>query len=78
MRESAGQALGEFCALHGVRVYVENAQESILSSIRNNLERDVTPEQLAELKAKLGVHSDKAEDVFHESAGWKTLETGCK
>jgi len=30
------------------------------------------------LQDKLGIDSTNAADIFHESAGWKTLETGCK
>ena len=72
-------ASGVLAAVCGADVYKEHARAAVLSSIRDNLERDVDEEERARLKARLGA-GDSAEDtdIFHESAGWKTLETGCK
>eukprot|EP00730_Choanoeca_flexa_P013976 TRINITY_DN5932_c0_g1_i1.p1 TRINITY_DN5932_c0_g1~~TRINITY_DN5932_c0_g1_i1.p1 ORF type:complete len:673 (+),score=171.76 TRINITY_DN5932_c0_g1_i1:2-2020(+) len=78
VREASGAALGSLCKVAGVDVYTKYAKDTILSSIRDNLERDVEPEAIKAMQDKLGIESSSVNDIFHESAGWKTLETGCK
>eukprot|EP00041_Stephanoeca_diplocostata_P031731 m.995258 g.995258 ORF g.995258 m.995258 type:complete len:648 (-) comp24016_c0_seq8:1667-3610(-) len=80
VREQAGLALAALasaCATTDVfAVYCKN---SILDGIRNNMERDVGVVN-EELRSKLA--SDNAplnvEQILHQSAGWRTLETSCK
>lgn len=79
MRIAAGEALGALAATFGVDIYVQCAQTAVLASIRDNLERAVDEEERERLRSKLGVDVNaKDYDIFHESAGWKSLETGCK
>ena len=79
MRLQAGIALGALSGAHGVAVYADFARDTILSGIRDNQERDeaaVDKEQVARLAGKLATEGS-AEKVFHDTAGWKTLESSC-
>ncbi|EDQ91390.1 uncharacterized protein MONBRDRAFT_23736 [Monosiga brevicollis MX1] len=78
IRESTGQALADACARHGVFIYENHARDVVMNSIKDNLERHVTAEELALKRERLGISESDSNDVFHESEGWKTLETGCK
>lgn len=79
VRLAAGEALGALVATFGPDLYTSQAQAAVLSSIRDNLERDVDPEERERLRSRLGVDvSAQDHDIFHESAGWKNLESGCK
>lgn len=79
VRLVAGETLGVLASVCGADVYKAHARDAVLSSIRDNLERDVDVAERDRLKARLGVDAGAEDkDIFHESAGWKTLETGCK
>eukprot|EP00050_Salpingoeca_kvevrii_P013114 m.26834 g.26834 ORF g.26834 m.26834 type:complete len:692 (-) comp4672_c0_seq1:180-2255(-) len=75
IRIEAGITLAAMCAAKGIQIYERFAQQTILSCIEDNLERKIdenTPTQMQ-------VDEDgKQSPLLHESAGWKTLESGCK
>lgn len=79
VRLAAGETLGVLASVCGAAVYEKHARAAVLTSIRDNLERDVDKDERALLKVRLGAGEGAEDtDIFHESAGWKTLETGCK
>lgn len=85
VRGVAGELLGELCKHHGVTIYRGNSAK-VISLIRNNLERKldegnegavIEEEEVGKLMAKLANSSDSSQ-VFHDTAGWKNLETSMK
>ncbi|KAJ8045682.1 putative serine/threonine-protein phosphatase PP2A regulatory subunit [Holothuria leucospilota] len=86
VRLAAGEALGELCKKSGATVYLA-VQNNILNGVKFNLERLPLEEVLEktegaqQLVDKLtGDDVDqetamKAEKIFHDTAGWKNLET---
>lgn len=71
VRMAAGEVLGTLCKAVGTEVY-ESAKDHVLSLIRQNRERQDEVKD-HEVKAKLS-----AEAVFHDTAGWKNLESSMK
>jgi hypothetical protein len=87
VRIQAGQTLGAMCAARGAAIFTEFAQSVIMTGIKDNLERDTTEALPTKLSEKLNKPKSKfdkvaigktAEEIFHESAGWKSLETSSK
>lgn len=87
IRIQAGETLGALCKAKGAFVFTEFAMETLIAGIRDNMERDTTealPKTLAEQMEKKKSKFDKvkvgktAAEIFHESAGWKSLETSSK
>jgi len=85
VRGVAGELLGELCKHHGVGIYRENSGK-VISMIKNNLERKldednegalIEKEEVGKLMEKLSSNTDSAQ-VFHDTAGWKNLETSMK
>ena len=73
VRIAAGELLGAFCQFISPNVYGE-CREELVSSIRENLERQVPPDI-----TKSNTESVKdAQEIFHDTAGWKCLETSMK
>ncbi|XP_033114382.1 uncharacterized protein LOC117114802 [Anneissia japonica] len=92
VRLSAGEVLGSLCKRFGVDSYV-SCKELITEGIRSNLERiPLTESGLDEKKntqslvEKLAGSNEgsgslvgtSAEQIFHDTAGWKNLETWMK
>lgn len=80
VRMEAGSCVGALCARFGPATIYEGHVASVINTcIAENLERQIDPGELKELRAKLGMSKESPPDaVFYESAGWKTLETGFK
>lgn len=86
VRSEAGEVLGELCKTSGSGVY-EAIKTIILDGVKTNLDRLPLEEaskekqaQAQELAKKLGIVDDsstpaKNEQIFHDTAGWKNLET---
>ncbi|XP_023717328.1 uncharacterized protein LOC111869790 isoform X2 [Cryptotermes secundus] len=91
VRMAAGEVLGVLCGKIGPAVY-QDCKEYVLRLIQSNLERQVTHdddgskhEQLEteKLMEKLAGPSQRrnsaeAAQIFHDTAGWKNLETSLK
>ncbi|XP_061173141.1 uncharacterized protein LOC133182346 [Saccostrea echinata] len=89
VRTAAGEVLGALCKKVGPAVY-ENSRSAILEGIRSNLEREKLSEssqqeqeETERLMEKLSSSparksSVDAEQIFHDTAGWKSLETWMK
>ena len=85
VRQQTGEVWGQICRWKGVEYYVMS-KETILSGIRHHLERDeeliVANKEAEKLKEKLLFRQEQPGDgkvaaamVFHDTAGWKGLET---
>ena len=85
VRLAAGELLGELCKVQGPQVY-EKVKDDVLNLIKTNLERDMienenngssssrgSPEPRSSPVKMTG--SKFAENIFHDTAGWKNLET---
>ncbi|XP_041353501.1 uncharacterized protein LOC121371570 [Gigantopelta aegis] len=88
VRSSAGEVMGALCKLVGSDVYSES-KLVILEGIRSNLERQPGHEEAEKLVEKLGQSTSpiepgarrgslEATEIFHDTAGWKSLETWMK
>ncbi|XP_038077963.1 uncharacterized protein LOC119745577 [Patiria miniata] len=89
VRIAAGEVLGALCKRCGTEVY-QSACELIHDGVRNNLERiplsersEGERENTHILMEKLAVQHEQggsatAEQIFHDTAGWKNLETWMK
>ena len=67
VRISAGELLGMLCSVAGINVY-KKCEEVLIASIQKNLQRDIATH----------FSSGDVKLVFHETAGWKSLETSMK
>jgi len=87
VRDAAGELMGELCLRHGVNIYRNNC-DKVISLIRDNLERKMDSEnegtvqesvEVGRLMEKLAANNtaDSAQ-IFHDTAGWKNLETSMK
>jgi hypothetical protein len=87
IRLIAGELIGRLCKDEGIRAY-EDVSAVILKGINDNIERDTSTAdedllhklndslQGPELNDEtLRAPSPSAADVFHDTAGWKSLET---
>eukprot|EP00057_Strongylocentrotus_purpuratus_P004297 XP_003728420.1 PREDICTED: uncharacterized protein LOC100889564 [Strongylocentrotus purpuratus] len=88
VRIAAGELLGSLSKWLGTDVYLQ-CQEAILEGVKSNLERaplsDSSLEEQAQfghLAEKLGggsspehARSSNSDQIFHDTAGWKNLET---
>ena len=80
VRQTAGELMGKLCHFQGPNIY-EKYRSTILSGIRRNFERDdvvLASDESKVLKEKLSGSEALPSDpsrVFHESAGWKGLES---
>ncbi|PSN56963.1 hypothetical protein C0J52_10867 [Blattella germanica] len=72
VRMAAGEVLGILCSKIGSSVYQE-CKEYVLRLIQSNLER-----QIADDDDVVGRNSAEAAQIFHDTAGWKNLETSMK
>lgn len=90
VRLEAGEVLGALCGKMGIDVYKEE-KDYILSLIKTNLERQpsndessrqeqIEREKLVEKLAGSSGRRDSADaaQIFHDTAGWKNLETSLK
>lgn len=86
VRLAAGQVLGTLCEHHGVQIY-RNVSSKVMQLIRDNLERkmdtdnagqNMENEQVGKLLEKLSSNSVDTAQIFHDTAGWKNLETSMK
>ncbi|PIK43733.1 hypothetical protein BSL78_19410 [Apostichopus japonicus] len=66
VRSEAGEVLGELCKKSGADVYT-TIRSVILDGVKTNLER-LPLEEVPKTPVK-------AEQIFHDTAGWKNLET---
>ena len=77
VRLSAGEVLGCVCRFSGPSAF-EQLKATIMSGILSNLERDVDSDGTKDLADKIahepGISSDAAA-IFHDTAGWKALES---
>ena len=81
VRLSAGEVLGSVCRLNGPSAF-EQLKATIMSGIINNLERDANSDNGRDLADKLKdkvmqeqAVSSEAANIFHDTAGWKALES---
>eukprot|EP00794_Sanderia_malayensis_P007320 gene7320-8138_t len=74
VRIAAGELLGALCQYfnHGVYKYCQN---ELIASIKENLERNFPADENKPAEAEL---LRDAKDIFHDTAGWKCLETSMK
>ncbi|XP_071785582.1 uncharacterized protein [Asterias amurensis] len=89
VRLAAGEVLGALCKRCGPEVY-QSVYELIHDGVKNNLERipmsdrsQGERESATTLMEKLAVQHERgggvtAEQIFHDTAGWKNLETWMK
>jgi len=91
VRQAAGEVLGALCAKDGGVTY-NSCRSCILEMVRNNLERQVTDDEASkmehentrQLMEKLSAgtrerrNSGEAAQIFHDTAGWRNLETSMK
>ena len=66
VRQASAELLGVLCKVHGESVY-EASRTTVLELIRVNIERD--------MQSGGGSKVGTAESIFHDTAGWKNLET---
>ncbi|XP_067136446.1 uncharacterized protein [Centruroides vittatus] len=87
VRLESGEVLGGLCELLGTTVY-EKCKDKVLSLIKNNLERDTISDASSRLPDN-NENERKCDDlmkqtgrdasqIFHDTAGWKCLETSMK
>ena len=84
VRIAAGECLGELCKLLGPPVF-KACKDVVLLLVKNNLERKVDKEnksgaeeiqETGKLMEKLTRNQSwEASNIFHDTAGWKNLET---
>ncbi|KAK2162572.1 hypothetical protein LSH36_96g05027 [Paralvinella palmiformis] len=92
VRLAAGEILGTLCRCHGTSVY-DSIKDRVLEGVLTNLQRQPLEEsskeeqkhaeQLTEKiagadKSQKRRNSADAEQIFHDTAGWKSLETYMK
>ncbi|XP_067011656.1 uncharacterized protein [Anabrus simplex] len=90
VRIAAGEVLGALCEKCGPEVYQET-KDYVLHLVRSNLERQMTEDdsskqeqmETEKLMEKLAGPSQRrnsaeAAQIFHDTAGWKNLETSLK
>lgn len=91
VRQAAGEVLGALCTKDGGVTY-NSCRSCILEMVRNNLERQVTDDEASkmehestrQLMEKLSAgtrerrNSGDAAQIFHDTAGWRNLETSMK
>lgn len=92
VRGLAAEVLGEMCRRSGPEIYLQ-VRERVLEIIRSNLERETDRLKLDEAShfkdAQDGSNSSddedarstvssSAEEIFHDTAGWKNLESSMK
>jgi len=82
VREQAGVTLGALANVGDADIYAAHCSGAILAGIKENLERAddvVAPDLKDKLKRQLQPTKPLGVDeILHQSAGWKTLETSCK
>ncbi|XP_065058563.1 uncharacterized protein LOC135686289 [Rhopilema esculentum] len=73
VRIAAGELLGALCKHVSPNVY-KFCEKELVKSIKENLERHIPPDE-----NKIDIEAIKdAKDIFHDTAGWKCLETSMK
>lgn len=91
VRGAAGEVLGALCQQDGGATYTASCS-TVLQLIRSNLEREVTDDEASRsehentriLMEKLSAgtrerrNSGDAAQIFHDTAGWRNLETSMK
>eukprot|EP00088_Acartia_fossae_P034486 TRINITY_DN3539_c0_g1_i5.p1 TRINITY_DN3539_c0_g1~~TRINITY_DN3539_c0_g1_i5.p1 ORF type:complete len:776 (-),score=143.13 TRINITY_DN3539_c0_g1_i5:435-2762(-) len=86
VRLAAGEVFGAMCKHHGVEIY-RNSKEKVMTLIRDNLERKIDAEnpgqsmeseEVGKLMEKLQSNTTDTAQIFHDTAGWKNLETCMK
>lgn len=86
VRLESGEVLGGLCELLGTRIY-EKCKDTVLLLIKNNLERETTIDASSRLPNNENENSSNdslkqggrdASQIFHDTAGWKCLETSMK
>jgi hypothetical protein len=75
VRQAAGELLGQLCSTLGPQVY-EASRERVLELIKSNLER--SDEDQEDASSKLSSSPKDASAIFHDTAGWRNLETSMK
>jgi len=84
VRIASGECLGELCSHFGPQVYLD-CRNVVLMLVKNNLERKLDLEnkggaeeiqETGKLMEKLTRNQSwEASNIFHDTAGWKNLET---
>ena len=75
VRNEAGELLGVLCKLRGNKIY-EQCQENLLELLRGDLQRHIESDSgTDDTSSSAKLSKDK---IFHESAGWRFLETTMK
>jgi len=80
VRNEAGQVLGALCAYSGCAVY-EQSKTTLLHLLCQDLERHIDADAGHESHSHTSIAhqpSVNSSDIFHESAGWRHLETTMK
>lgn len=86
IRLSAGDVIGSVCGVEGPEVY-ERCKGIVMELIQSNLERDFQDsnseisdesDDYRQMSPTLKRRSSDASQIFHDTAGWKFLETSMK
>lgn len=81
VRLAAGEVLGSLCKTYGVETYVE-CSPVVLQLIKDNLYRQIDggldSEPVENNSTRKRLNSVDAATIYHESAGWRHLETSMK
>ncbi|XP_076321586.1 uncharacterized protein LOC143231011 [Tachypleus tridentatus] len=88
IRLTSGEVIGLLCQIHGTKVY-NQCQERLLTLIKDNLEREISDvstgvsqeckdDEKSSKKTLERQGSADAAQIFHDTAGWKCLETSMK
>ena len=70
VRIVSGTLLGSLCRTINSNIY-KQCESVLVKSIRTNLKRDIPPDTVDD-------HAKAAKEIFHDTAGWKCLETSMK
>lgn len=77
IRLISGEVLGSLCYLEGPKVY-EKCSSFLLNLIFENLERETSDESEMKSQRERRHSGSDAAQIFHDTAGWKFLETSMK
>ncbi|XP_042227117.1 uncharacterized protein LOC121869653 [Homarus americanus] len=91
VRQAAGEVLGSLCQKDGGATFV-SCRSHVLELVRSNLDREMTDDEASrnehestrQLMEKLSAgtrerrNSGDAAQIFHDTAGWRNLETSMK
>ncbi|XP_076807536.1 uncharacterized protein LOC143450754 [Clavelina lepadiformis] len=77
VRTEAGELLGALCKLKGSEVYSKSS-DVVLNLLHKDLKREIEGDLHEEGDGRGSPTTSNAANIFHESAGWRYLETSMK